>query len=917
MSVIIPDTDASGITVDISQSLPGVAITVPAALPSRLGRFTILDRLGGGTAVVYAAYDELLDRKVAIKVLPDTGSKGQIRLLREAQAMASVSHPNVITVLEAGVVKGQVYVAMELIRGAALPAWLNAAPRTWREILDVFTQAARGLLAAHEVGLLHRDFKPSNVMIDATGRVCVLDFGLVRATPDRPSLLELSAGASESMRLRAGDEDQDDILGTPAYLAPERWRGEPASPASDQFSFCVAMYEALFGLPPFAGNDILALAHTITTGEVRPPPRNHGVPGWVTAAVMRGLRTDPRERFPSMEALLAALTPSRGRTWRFIGAGLVLALAAGAAGLAVVPEAGAEAPCVASDLAISRVWGPAQRNAVATALRDAAPHYAAVLWPRVADKLDRFAASWAEIHRDTCLAEREGRSSEALLDRQRRCLDRRREALDETVKALSIADMDMAPRALGAASDLLPPSACHDLDFLKAEPPAPDDPELGERVAVLRNRMIRAEVLARLGRVHDAVDQAADIDVAADQLGYDPLKAEVSLLRGRLSLNTSEETGEEVEWLTRAMRSGLEARGDAIAAEAVALRLVAVSRRPELLARALADEPLALALAARGAAPDALRGLVLHNLGVAHLAQRNPAEARRYFSEALAVREAALASGHRDIGYTLLSLATVTEPGAARDELLSRALEIFDAELGVVHPATIEARITAAQLAAPAEAWSILQAGCVALERFLPDDLVRRTRCLFHLGRAATEIGDDDDAASAFRAAAELSELSGARLFGPEATLLVGYRGLAGAADDNAVIDQLTATLGRMPDVTWSSAEVAELRLVLGQNLLARGRPAEARAALSAAVADLTRLAADDPQWAPRLARAHRTLAEALLSLSPPAVITARPHIQAAANFYRNAGDGFSRQLVATERLLARGAARPKLPPRP
>src|SRR5690606_27294201 len=118
-------------------------------------------------------------------------------------------------------------------------------------------------------------------------------------------------------------------------------------------------------------------------------------------------------------------------------------------------------------------------------------------------------------HRDTCLAERQGRYSEALLDRQRRCLDRRRDALDETVKALSIADMDMAPRALGAASDLVPPSACHDVDFLKAEPPAPDDPELGDRVAVLRNRMARAEAQARLGRVHDAVDQAADIEVAA------------------------------------------------------------------------------------------------------------------------------------------------------------------------------------------------------------------------------------------------------------------------------------------------------------------------------------------------------------------------------------------------------------------
>lgn len=916
MSVIIPQTDASGISLDITQTPSSPGSSMSAILPPRLGRFTILERLGGGTSVVYSAYDELLDRKVAIKVLPDSGSKRQIQLIREAQAMAAVNHPNVITVLEAGVVKGRVYVAMELIRGATLGAWLAAAPRTWREVLDVFTQAARGLAAAHEVGLLHRDFKPGNVMIDATGRACVLDFGLVRATPERTGTIDLAAASSQSLPLRNTDEPE--VLGTPAYLAPERWCGQPAEAASDQFSFCVALYDALFGLPPFAGNDILQLAHSISTGQLRPPPRNHGVPSRVVAAVMRGLRTDPRERHPSMDVLLAALAPRRGRTTRVIAAVAVLALAAGAAGLAVVPEPAAAAPCADSSAVLGRVWGPAQRNAVATALRDAAPHYAAVLWPRVADKLDRFANAWVEIHRETCLAARTSRDNEVLAEPQRRCLDRRLDALDETVKALSVADMDMAPRALGAAGELVPPGACRDLAFLKAQPPAPDDPEIATRVADLRRRMARAEALARLGRVHDAVDQAAEIDGAAEELGHAPVRAEASLLRGRLSLNTSEETGQEIEWLTRALRTGLESRVDAVAAEAVALRLVAVGRRPELVERALADEPLALALTARGSAPEVLHGLVLHNLGVAHLTRHNRAEARRYFSEALSVRQIALHSGHRDVGYSLLELAAVTEPGAARDDLLARALEIFDAELGVVHPTTIEARITASQLAEPGEAWRILQNTCVALERHSPDDLARRTRCLFHLGRAATELGDDDDAASAFRAAAELSEASGARLFGPEATLLAGYRGLAGAADDDAtVINHLQATLGRLPDAHWSAAEVAELRLVLGQNLLAHGRPGDARSALAGAVADLTALAGDDPHWAPRLARAHRTLAEALLTGSPAGTAAARPHIQAAVAFYRDAGASFARQLAASERLVARGAARRKQTSRP
>ncbi len=278
--------------------------------------------------------------------------------------------------------------------------------------------------------------------------------------------------------------------------------------------------------------------------------------------------------------------------------------------------------------------------------------------------------------------------------------------------------------------------------------------------------------------------------------------------------------------------SGLESRGDAIAAEAVALRLVAVSPRPELVGRALAERaPCARLLASRGAAPEALRGLEL-----LHPRRRPPGPAqpgrgaRRYFTEALGVRQAALATGHRDIGYTLLNLASVTEPGAARDDLLARALEIFDAELGVVHPATIEARITAR----PAG-----RAGRGVVD---PPDRLRRARAvLARRPRASHSLPVPPrprrhrDRRRRRRRLGLPRRRRAVRDVGRAPVRPRGHlagrlpRHLAGPVDDNGAVDHLQATLLRMPDATWSNEEIAELRLVLGQNLLARGRPVEAR----------------------------------------------------------------------------------------
>ncbi|MBL9105598.1 MAG: serine/threonine protein kinase [Myxococcales bacterium] len=323
---------------------------------ARIGRFAVLRQLGeGGMGVVYSAYDEQLDRRVALKLLRpgrDNSERNQSRMQREARAMAKLSHPNVVQVYEVGRFEDQVYLAMEFVHGRTLGAWLKAAPRTWQQILDVMVQAGQGLHAAHEAGVIHGDFKPDNILIDAADKARVVDFGLSRraepagaslraqqlgettrvtgshpvvprltgslvtpstsATPPTPASLLLPDDAT-----RHGPEaprSSARIAGTPAYMAPEQHRHQPADQRSDQFSFCITLHAALYGRHPFAGGSLLELVINLTDGRMNhPPPSGHPVPPGVYAAITRGLSLDPDQRFASVQDLLAELERGSGR----------------------------------------------------------------------------------------------------------------------------------------------------------------------------------------------------------------------------------------------------------------------------------------------------------------------------------------------------------------------------------------------------------------------------------------------------------------------------------------------------------------------------------------------------------------------------------------------------------------------------
>ena len=284
--------------------------------PGRIQRFEVLRQLGaGGMGVVYAAYDWELERRLAIKVMRDdsmTSEAGKRRILREAQAMAKVSHPNVVQVYEVGTWAEQIFVAMEYVKGKSLSDWLHAEERTWQEILEMYVQAGRGLAAAHRQGVVHRDFKPANVLVDTDGRARVLDFGLARAegighAADSETALigHRHGGGGAQLNLTMAGA----IMGTPAFMSPEQHQGRLADARSDQFSFCVALYVGLYNQPPFAGETLIELGMSVTTGDLRPPPADTGVPAWVFAALQTGLATNPADRYPSMDTLLAAVSP--------------------------------------------------------------------------------------------------------------------------------------------------------------------------------------------------------------------------------------------------------------------------------------------------------------------------------------------------------------------------------------------------------------------------------------------------------------------------------------------------------------------------------------------------------------------------------------------------------------------------------
>jgi tetratricopeptide (TPR) repeat protein/predicted Ser/Thr protein kinase len=655
--------------------------------PPAIGRFRIDARLGsGGMGVVYAAHDPTLDRPVALKVLHATGDAARKRVLHEARALARLSHENVIGVYEAEALGDDVYIAMERVDGASLRDYLRAESRGVAAIVRLFAQAGSGLAAAHAAGMVHGDFKPENALVDASGRVKVVDFGLARAG-DGPADGG-DAPAADPTVSRTGS-----LAGTPAYMAPEQLAGEPVGAAADQFALCVALWEAVHGQRPFAGDTAAELGRCVRAGELREPRRRGAAPAWLDRALRRGLRVDPGERFSSMTALVDELTADRGarrRRWLAAAAGAALLAAGGAIAVAVVGRGGAS-PCDAGPSRFAEVWNGERANAVRASFGATGRTHAANVADRVIAELDAYGASWTAMHRDACEATHVRREqSGAALDLRMRCLDRRR---GEVRALVDLVTGDVDPTALGdavtAVYALPDVAACADVDALAELVPPPEDAELRARVDALRARLDEIDALRKLGRVDKALELARAADGDAAPMPYAPVRAEAAYRLSQSLLDAGDAAAAE-DALRRAVEAGTAARDDALVARSWIDLIYAVGYDG-----ARTDEGLALAERAelaltRAGNDDVLRAALASHLGSVLQRAGRFDEALARYEQALALRDRALAPGDPVHGLTRLNIGTIhwalgdTVTARARFE---SARDALIASLGAEHPA--------------------------------------------------------------------------------------------------------------------------------------------------------------------------------------------------------------------------------------
>jgi tetratricopeptide (TPR) repeat protein/predicted Ser/Thr protein kinase len=704
-----------------------------------LGRYIVLDTLGrGGMGIVYAAYDPELDRKVALKLLlpgRDRGVSARLRLQREAQAIARLSHPNVVAVHVVGAVGDQVFIAMEFVDGTDLSRWLAEQPRALAERLDRFLQAGAGLAAAHAAELVHRDFKPENVLLGRDGRARVVDFGLVRkddtASLSGSAIDELPEEISQRRASMSRDlqlTDAGSMVGTPAYMSPEQFLGQSGDARSDQFSFCVSLYEALYGERPFGGENAAELSHAVCRGELRPPPSQHEVPGRLRRVLLRGLAVDPQARHPSMEALLAALrnasAPRRGR-WLAAGGGLLL-LGAGGGGALWAITAQERACARATDRA-ALVWNAERQAELRQRFEETERSYAADTWQRVQVHIDVHLGEWTALQREVCEANQGLDPVVAAEDPRQRCLDERLDEVGELLAVLDDADGRTVMQAVPLAHGLGALGDCAEVDPGTLSP-SPSEPALREQVDELRAEIRRMDLQISAGITTREPARLEALAERAEALAYAPLLAEVSSLRADFASEQGDFDGavalDELAFETAlASRHDLgafraatdmaflhgvrrrepeEAHRWARRAEAMRQRMGSNARhRMQLLsnwaavyalagddehAQALYEEALALVREL-----DEPLGLatVLNNVGAFHAEARRLEQAKPYLEEAVLRQEELLGPDHPSTLRTRTNLGVIAMMAGRNAEgraLLEAVLPRQEAALGPDHP---------------------------------------------------------------------------------------------------------------------------------------------------------------------------------------------------------------------------------------
>jgi serine/threonine protein kinase/tetratricopeptide (TPR) repeat protein len=983
----------------------------PSAGPTRLGRYILLREIGrGAIGVVYAAYHEGLDRKLAIKVL-NKQRAGRVdleaRLRREARALAKLSHPNVVQVYDVGDFEGRVFVAMEFVEGEPLTDWMRV-PHTVPEIVAMFADAGRGLAAAHEAGVVHRDFKPDNVLVGRDGRPRVLDFGLARAVeheledgavgsrsrkiesgplgasldllltgargrgtsvplarskpgsapssipnvdPDatldsdappvppahdqdaiatatgigeqrpaagaptiRPSVEATLDGPddpydhqlSETMASDPGESPRDEpevaetqlsepglgsievddvltrtgaMMGTPAYMSPEQFLGQRVDQASDQFSFCIALHEALYGHRPFVGKTPMDLALATQAGRIVDAPPNSQVPTWLREVLLRGLSSAADARFESMNDLIAELVRDREpprRRWPLVLGLVGVAVVALMIGV-LAPE---ESPCPSVEATTAEQWSDARAQELREVFEHSPLPYASAAWAGVEPRLREWVDGWATQRVDACEATHVRHEfSTEVLDLRQACLERELRSFQALLEQLRAGDPTVIEHALEAAFALPEPARCGDVDALLsglAAPPA----EVADAVEQLRANLADLDALANTGRWRQGLPLAELAVEEARQSKYGPVLAEALLTHARLlagsgageravellqdALDEAERSGHDVlvpRIAIELVSLSIYARPDPIRGRVWARRVIAsldhvdergylrtrgiwslanLDRLDGAYAQAEASLREAIALLDAHYAGHPERGIMLNDLGNAIAARGEVELARKTYAEALAASTASFGAAHPRVGNVYFNLARLEFAEGRLDEArvqLDHARRIYVDAHGPRHRdvGSVEMVLAAIDVASgqleQAETHASLAEQIYALE--LAPDNVDRAEPRLLLGHIAFARKRYDEAAEDYRAGLSLQQ----------AALPPGHISMAGTHTNLGLVqllrgdaDAAVAELERAVDLLEAGtgvdpATLCANRMYLGDALLARNAAGDARQA--------------------------------------------------------------------------------------
>ncbi len=668
-------------------------------MAANIGRHIVIERVGrGGMGSVYRAYDPSLQREVALKRLRPRALdvEGRVRFEQEARAMAALSHPNVVAVYDVEVVDDEeIVLVMEFVNGPSLRAWLRQSKREWYEVLAPFLDAGRGLAAAHRAGLLHRDFKPDNVLV-TSDNAKVTDFGIAKRTTIE---FRAEVGLDTESRDPPGETLDNAnltqagmVMGTPRYMAPEQHAGETElSSAADQFAFCVALWEALTNKPAYRGLD---LARKKRQGPPEWPSASG--PRWLGDALRRGMHPDPDARWPSMDTLIAALSrdPSQRRTRALRG---VTAAGMVGIGAAVAFFVGSDEPdpCADTERQIEQAWNDDVRNAVRGSMRSVEVAYAPALSARIEARLDAFAETWGAERRNACEAAIRGEYSDDLRDRRAGCLDQGRVALGAVARVLSqAADVDVLQKADTLVDELPDPHRCADLAALQ-EGTIPPTAAQATAVAQLRDSLEQAKAERLAGRYDQAKRVLTTNEPRLESLGYLPIRGEYAYERAKLRIAQGEREGAE-------------------AAYAEALNVAIATADKDLISKASADLIRVASSGGRYAKVEALRPIAESAAdGAPHLeshvalalgealhddAQSEPAEA--LLRRAVQLLDDANTADPQTLASARVSLAnTLREQGRFGDADVEYRAAVggLVAALGPEHPAVAAARMNLSQ----------------------------------------------------------------------------------------------------------------------------------------------------------------------------------------------------------------------------